>query len=228
MSLAVRLFVLAAFTAAPAASAAAEPAAWSPSAMAAAPSYFPAGTTVMVVAAGEGAQPATAALLQSLQASSQVGLASDASALGKVEGLSDDQIVTRAFARPIQRVAIVRVFPAAGSVKAVVTVYAAQGQVATAFTLMPGKDLADNPSPRGASEGVTRDEMQSVTTSVGEAEDKVTGEGGDITYSRQQIVGVTAYGLLRFDSVTFAQDGRPINDTPSLYDAVGMHAEASA
>jgi hypothetical protein len=205
--------------------AAADPVAWSRTTMAAAPSYFPSGGTAMVVAVGEGAQPAAAALLQALQASTQVELASDASAIGKVDGLSDEQIVKRAFARPIQRVAIVRVFPAGGSVKAVVTVYAAQGQVTTAFTLMPGKDLADNPNPKAASDGVARDEMQSVTASVGD--DKA--RGGDITYSRQQIVGVSAYGgLLQFDSVTFAKDGKPISDTPGLYDAVGMHAEATS
>jgi hypothetical protein len=223
MSLARNSFLIALLTAS-ASLASADPAAWSRTTMAAAPSYFPSGGTAMVVAVGEAAQPAAAALLQALQASTQVELASDASALGKVDGLSDEQIVKRAFARPIQRVAIVRVFPAGGSVKAVVTVYAAQGQVATAFTLMPGKDLADNPNPKAASDGVARDEMQSITASVGDK-----GEGGDITYSRQQIVGVTAYGgLLQFDSVTFAQNGKPISDTPGLYDAVGMHSEATS
>ena len=90
---------------------------------------------------------------------------------------------------------------------------------------MPAKELADNPNPKAASDGVARDEMQSITASVGDTK----GEGGDITYSRQQIVGVTAYGgLLQFDSVTFAQNGKPISDTPGLYDAVGMHAEATS
>jgi hypothetical protein len=223
MSLA-RSLLIAAVLAVPATVASADPVAWSRTTMAAAPSYFPSGGTAMVVAVGEGAQPAAAALLQALQASSQLELASDASALGKVDGMSDDQIVKRAFARPISRVAIVRVFPAGGSVKAVVTVYAAQGQVTTAFTLMPTKDLADNPNPKAASDGVGRDEMQSVSASVGDSD---KGSGGDITYSRQQVVGITAYGgLMQFDSVTFAQNGHPISDTPGLYDAVGMHAEA--
>ena len=223
MSLARSLLIAAVLTVPAVASA--DPVAWSRTTMAAAPSYFPSGGTAMVVAVGEGAQPAAAALLQSLQASSQLELASDASALGKVDGMSDDQIVKRAFARPISRVAIVRVFPAGGSVKAVVTVYAAQGQVTTAFTLMPGKDLADNPNPKAASDGVGRDEMQSVTASVGDGD---KGSSGDITYSRQQVVGITAYGgLMQFDSVTFAQNGHPISDTPGLYDAVGMHSEAT-
>jgi hypothetical protein len=223
MSIARTLFTSALFVALTTATASADT--WSKSSMTAAPSYFPAHATAMVVAVGDSAQPAAAALLASLQTSEGLELATDARALGKVDALSDDAIVKRAFATPIKRVAIVRVFPAANNtVKAVVTVYAAQGQVSSAFTLVPGKELAENPNPTGAADGVARDEMQSVTRSVGGG----NGTDGDITYSHQQIVGVTNYGIMQFDSVTFAQNGKPISDTPTLYDAVGMHAEATA
>lgn len=192
--------------------------------MTAAASYFPTHATAMVVAVGDTAQPAAAALLESLQASETLELVTDAKALGKVDKLSDGEIVKRAFATPIKRVAIVRVFPAANSsVKAVVTVYAAEGQVAAAFTLVPGRELAENPRPAEATDGVARDELQSVTSSIGNG----TGDG-NITYSHQQIVGVSAYGLMQFDSVTFTQNGKPLSDTPALYEAVGMHAEATS
>jgi hypothetical protein len=222
MSLARTLFTSAVLSALVAAPASADPAAWSRSKMTAAASYFPTHATAMVVAVGDTAQPAAAALLAALQASETLELATDARALGKVDKLSDGEIVKRAFATPIKRVAIVRAFPAANNgVKAVVTIYAAEGQVAAAFTLVPGRDLAENPRPTEATDGVARDELQSVTSSIG------TGTGdGNITYTRQQIVGVSAYGLMQIDSVTFAQNGKPLSDTPALYEAVGMHAEA--
>lgn len=224
MSLARTLFASAVLAALAAAPASADPVSWSRSKMTAAASYFPTHATAMVVAVGATAQPAAAALLETLQASETLELATDARALGQVDKLSDGEIVKRAFATPIKRVAIVRVFPAANnSVKAVVTVYAAEGQVAAAFTLVPGRELAENPRPTEVTDGVARDEMQSVTSSIGNG----TGDG-DITYTHQQIVGVSAYGLMQFDNVTFAQNGKPLSDTPALYEAVGMHAEATS
>ena len=215
------LFVLAVLAATPAA---ADPATWSKATMAAAPTYFPAGSTAMVIGVGESAQPAAAALLGSLQSSDAFELVSDGRALGKVDELADEDIVKRAFTRPIKRVAIVRVFPAGASVKAVVTVYAAQGQVSTAFTLAPGKSLAENPNPKAAADGVARDEMQSVenTTAGGGS-----GGDGDITYQRQQLVGVTGYGVVSLENVMFYQNGRMISDTPSLYSALGMEDKAT-
>ena len=132
----------------------------------------------------------------------------------------------RAFARPIKRVAIVRVFPSGGSVKAVVTVYAAQGQVSTAFTLVPGKPLAENPNPKAAADGVARDEMQSVESATGGA--TTAGAHGEITYQRQQLVGVTGYGVVSLENAysVFYKNGRMISDTPALYDALGMENQA--
>ena len=217
------LFVLAALTAA-AAPAAADSVSWSKSTMTAAPTYFPTGSTAMVIGVGESAQSAAAALLGTLQASDTFELVSDGRALGKVDELADDEIVKRAFTRPIKRVAIVRVFPAGGSVKAVVTVYAAQGQVSTAFTLAPGKNLVENPNPKAAADGVARDEMQSVENTTGGGGG---GGDGDITYQRQQVVGVTGYGgVVALENVMFYKNGRMISDTPSLYDALGMENQA--
>jgi len=196
---------------------------WSRSSMTAAASYFPAGTTAMVVAVGDTARPAAASLLEALQMSDGFEYVIDARGLGNVDNLADDEIVKRVFARPLKRVAIVRGFPAGASVKAVVTVYAAQGQVTSAFTLVPGKTLVTNPSPESTEDGVKRDEMQTV---VGSAGDAVTGDG-EITYQRQQVLGVTYGGVMSFEHVTFYKNGRPIADTPALYDAIGMQSEAS-
>jgi hypothetical protein len=66
--------------------------------------------------------------------------------------------------------------------------------------------------------------MQSVQNATGTA---ASGGDGDITYKREQIVGVSNYGLVTFDNVTFFKNGRPITDTPSLYDALGMKDRAT-
>ncbi len=195
---------------------------WSRSQMTAAASYLPETGITMIVGVGASAQPAASTLLEALQGSS-IELAIDAHALGRVDDKSDEQIVKLAFARPIKRVAIVRVFPSGGATKAVVTVYAAQGQVATAFTLVPGRNLVENPNPRAASDGVARDELQSVSGATGGER----GAEGDVTYQRQKIVGVTTYGVVTFDNVTFEKDGHPISDVPDLYEALDMRAEAT-
>lgn len=207
----------------------ARPSAWSAETMAAASTFFPAGTSAMVVGAGKDAQPVASTLLASLQASDRFEVVIDARALGKIDGLADAEIVARAFARPIQRVAIVRVFPASGSVKAVVTVYGAEGQVTTAFTLAPGRTLAPNPTPEVAEDGVRRDEMQTVqqTTSVGGITG-TTSDDDEVRYERQHVVGVSHYGVINLENVNFFKNGRLISDTPSLYEALGMTDRANA
>jgi hypothetical protein len=222
-----RMFLVLALLAAPAA---ADPASWSKATMTAAPTYFPANSTVMVVGVGASARPVAAELVAALQASDAFELVSDGRALGNVDDLADDAIVKRVFARPIQRVAIVRVFPAGASVKAVVTVYAAQGEVTTAFTLAPGKTLVENPTPREAAGGVARDEMQSVVTTTGGTTTDASSSSGDgeVTYQRQQLVGMTGYGgVVTLENVSFFKNGRLLNDTPSLYDALGMTEKAA-
>jgi hypothetical protein len=192
---------------------------WDKASLVAARTYFPAATSVMIVGVGNDAQPVATALLESLQRDDSFELVIDARALGTLDGLADDEIVRRAFTRPINRVAIVRVFPAGSSVKAVVTVYGAQGQVTTAFTLAPGKILVENPVPEGAGDGVRRDEMLTVQ--------KTTEGTGGVTYKREHIVGVSNYGVVSFENVSFFKDGKLIADTPSLYEALGMTARAS-
>ena len=202
---------------------------WSKASMTAATTYFPEGASAMVVGVGDDAQPVTTALLETLQASDSFELVIDARALGELGGLSDGDIVQRAFARPIQRVAFVRVFPAGGSVKAVVTVYAAQGQVTAAFTLAPGKTLAQNPTPAAAEDGVRRDEMVNVQSTGGSPGIVPTAaDDGEVTYERRQLVGVSGYGaVVSLENVSFFKNGRLISDTPSLYEALGMKTEAT-
>lgn len=202
---------------------------WSNVSMTAATTYFPAGTSAMVVGVGDDAEPVVTALLETLQASDGLELVIDARAIGNIDDLSDEDIVKRAFARPINRVAIVRVFPAASSVKAVVTVYAAQGQVTAAFTLAPGKTLAANPTPEVTEDGVRRDEMVTVqSTSGDQGIVPAAADDGEVTYQRQQVVGVSHYGVVSLENVSFFKNGRLISDTPSLYEALGMNAEATA
>jgi len=222
----VRLALVLALSTIVTASAAADapPAAWSRSMMTAAPSYFPAHASVMVVGVGDGAQPAAAALVETLQMSDAFEYAIDGKGLGKVDGLADADIVKRAFTRPLKRLAIVRVFPAGASVKAVVTIYGAQGQVTTAFTLAPGKALVDNPTPESADEGVRTDQLQVVKSATGNASDQTD----DIRYERQAITGVSAYGVFTFENVSFFKNGRLIADTPGLYEALGMADKATA
>jgi len=86
--------------------------------MTAATTYFPEGASAMVVGVGDDAQPVTTALLETLQASDSFELVIDARALGELGGLSDGDIVQRAFARPIQRCRDRPRLPGGRSVKA--------------------------------------------------------------------------------------------------------------
>ena len=205
------------------ATAAADPPSWSRSTMTAAVGYFPPHASVMVVGSGDGTQPVVAALVETLQLSDAFEYAIDGKGLGKLDSLADAEIVKRAFTRPLKRLAIVRVFPAGASVKAVVTVYGAQGEVTTAFTLAPGKPLADNPTPESAEDGVRADQMQVVKSAAGTG----SSDDDDIRYERQAITGVSAYGVVTFENVNFFKHGRLITDTPGLYEALGMPDKAT-
>ena len=195
---------------------------WTRASMTAATTYFPVGTSAMIVGVGADARPVANTLVEVLQASDTFELVIDARAIGDVGELSDDEIVKRAFARPIKRVAIVRVFRAGSSVKAVVTVYAPQGQVTTAFTLSPSKPLVENPAPEAAVDGVRRDEMQTVQSTAG-----TPSSADEVTYKREHVVGLSHYGVVSVESVSFYRNGRLITDTPGLYDALGMTARAT-
>lgn len=212
--------------------AAAGPSVWTKSALVEAPTYFPGGTTTMVVAAGTNARAAAGTLLEALQSSDHLDVVTDGRALGTVDELADAQIVKRAFAQRIDRVAVVRVFPAGESLKAVVTIYGASGDVTSAFTFAPGKPLPANPTPGKAEDGVSRDQLQTVsrTTSKGagtpggeSAEDASDedAETGEVTYKTNAMLGYTAHGLMAMEHVTFFKNGRAISDTAEFYDAVG-------
>lgn len=216
--------------------AAAGPSVWAKSALGEAPTYFPGGTTTMVVAAGSNARAAAGTLLEALQASDHLDVVTDGRALGSVDELADAQIVKRAFAQRIDRVAVVRVFPAGDSLKAVVTIYAASGDVTSAFTFAPGKPLAANPSPDKAEDGVSRDQLQTVSrttskgagTPGGEDTSDEDAETGEVTYKSNAMLGYTAHGLMAMEHVTFYKDGRAISDTAEFYDAVGQPEKARA
>jgi hypothetical protein len=229
--------------------AAAGPSFWTKSALAEAPTYFPGGTTTMVVAAGANARAAAGTLREALQASEHLDVVTDGRALGNVDELADAQIVQRAFAQRIcDRVAVVRVFRAGDSLKAVVTIYGASGDVTSAFTFAPGKPLAANPSPDKAEDGVSRDQLQTVSRTTGNgartpggdsgqraqggasAEDTsdVDAETGEVTYKTNAMLGYTAQGIMAMEHVTFFKNGRAITDTAEFYDAVEQPNQARA
>lgn len=192
----------------------------------AAPTYFPADATIMVVAVGADAAPIATALLATLDG------AMDGSALGDVAAQPDDAIVERALKMTATRVAVVRLFGADAKAKAVVTVYGGPGQVTAAFTIVPGKVLPDNPHPEEAGAGVRRDEMTSVAKTSRPAQRKADDDDAPdhpdaITYERNALVAVSQYGMRTYDQATFYFHGAPIQDTASLYDAMGRHDEAA-
>jgi hypothetical protein len=123
----------------------------------------------------------------------------------------------------------VRVFPARDSIKAVVTIYGSEGQVTSAFTLVPGKQLAANPTPEKAEDGVRRDQL-SVATSLTDAADEGDEDdtdNGEITYKTNAMLGYTAHGIMAMDHVTFFKNGHAIRNTAEFYDAIEDRSKAS-
>ena len=108
------------------------------------------------------------------------------------------------------------------------TIYGAPGQVTAAFTIVPGRALAENPTPESASEGVRRDDLAGVASSHGSGGTAPSSSANarHITYDREQFVVASAYGVHSYHNVVFYQGGRPITDTAALYDAVGRPDDA--
>jgi hypothetical protein len=129
--------------------------------------YFDvAGGGAMVVGAGEASEEldaATAALAQALRDGGKTSVVMDAAALGDTSGLGDADIVTRAAAYPIERVVVVRVFPAGDSMSCVATFYDKSGQVQQAFNARKGEAVAPRSGGGGVSSG-TSETVDSVLT----------------------------------------------------------------
>lgn len=110
-------------------------------------SYLPAGKNdVLVATAGEiPASQATApkALENAFRSCGRVGLVMDATSLGPVAGMDDARIVKRAGGMPVNRVSILRLFPAGPREpwRAVVTTYDKAGNVVGAFSATAGTPL---------------------------------------------------------------------------------------
>jgi len=113
---------------------------------------------VLVVAAGPESAVLTqvgAATTTALRNSGQLELVMDASALGRVDQLSDQEIVGKAAASPVTAVVIVRVFGDGAQASVVGTSYALDGSVIAAFSISPGAVLsprADTSDGSGISE----------------------------------------------------------------------------
>jgi hypothetical protein len=108
----------------------------------------------ILVAAGGESRPvlrsAAGELQKVLRACSKVRMVMSDDALGTLAGLDDRSIVGKAAGLPVDRVAVLRVFPGASAEEptAVVTFYDREGKTLSAFTVEAGSRLV----PRGSSE----------------------------------------------------------------------------
>ncbi len=100
---------------------------------------------VIVVAGGEPSpalEDARRAVEAGLRSSRKLDVVMDASALGSVAGLGDQQIVELAKHQAVDAIAIVRTFGDGADISLVVTFYATDGSVVNAFSLAAGDQLA--------------------------------------------------------------------------------------
>ena len=106
------------------------------------------GVKVLVIGAGGDAadrDAATSAIMDALRASTNVKLVMSGDSLGSVTDLDDATIVAKARSMPVDRILVVRVFPAsAGNYSAVVTMYRTDGAVEGAFTAASNEPLVAN------------------------------------------------------------------------------------
>lgn len=118
---------------------------------AAAESWVDADKGVIVVAAGAASparDEAAAALLAGMRESAAI-LVMDGGSIGNVDEADDAAIVQRAQHLPIDRIAIVRVFPGAADAPgtAVVSIYDTTGKALTGFSIREGEALAARTGP---------------------------------------------------------------------------------
>ena len=151
---------------------------WDDAFPAAAVKSYVTGSGIKVMVAGAGGDTAdrdaaATAVMDALRANSSVKLVMSSDSLGDVSGLDDAALVAKAKSMPVDRVFVVRVFPAsAGQYSAVVTMYKLDGSVAGAFTAGSDEPLvasAGGASTSSPSGGLSGQAVAAVTAATGSA-----------------------------------------------------------
>jgi hypothetical protein len=214
-----------------AATAHADPVAWSKSFdPAAVASQHPAQMQSVVVVAGGDASPArdqaVEALMSAYRVSGRAALVMGAQALGDLSALPDAGIVARAAALPISHVAIVRVFASSdGAAAAVVTVYDKAGASVTSFAATEGAALAaKEASTERASAGISQVTADTITTAKSRARDSVdqARTSFDDTFIWfQDFLVVNQYGAVGGGAIAYQGRSKRVLDPQQFYRAVG-------
>lgn len=164
--------------------------------------YFDAGTSVLVVAAGERSRserPAVA-LVQALRQTGSLSLVMTGEALGDVAGLADEAIVKKAEALPVDIVSIVRAFPTSPGEPdiAVVTHFRrADGGLAHAWSASPGSPLERRGEASTASVGVEAqavEQVQAVTEAGAKDAARRQAEAKDLFIGYDDYIATNGYG----------------------------------
>jgi hypothetical protein len=123
--------------------------------------HRPASVAVVAVARsgrpGEDTRAAAAGLVAAYRAAG-IATVKDGSALGEVGEAEDAAIVARAGALSVEKIAIVRAFAEGASVRAIVTIYGANGQLVTGFSAIAGQALAA-PAAAPSNDGSVADQI---------------------------------------------------------------------
>jgi len=126
---------------------------------------------IVVVPKGDASSQEAAGAFEAALKETGVDMIMPGDALGDVSGMSDEKIVAKATAQPIDRVAIVRVF-AGGKGKpaqAVVTVYDDSKEAVSALTVKPSEGGAEGEEEK-ASQGVSQEASEALSEVQEQAE----------------------------------------------------------
>ncbi len=188
-------------------------------------SYFDVqGGGAMVVGAGEATAELTAAteaIAAGLRDGGKTTVVMDAAALGDTSGMGDADIVLQAAAYPIDRVVVVRVFPAGDGFSCVATFYDKSGQVQQALSAKKGELLAARSGDGGVSAGTSGTVDSVLNEGAGDTPPALqaprvemrTDDGAvDLTWEPVKITSSSYVGLAlewdgaRSDFVTFSRE----------------------
>ncbi|AWV90671.1 hypothetical protein [Bradymonas sediminis] len=173
------------------------------------------GLKYLVVAAGgagESVQEAAASLEAALR-SGPATLVMNDDALGAVEGLDDDAIAAKAAALPVDRVAIVRVFPGATEAQATVVVTVRDQDGENVWALSGTKGVAVDPQGgvvRGVVGGIgvrskAAESVNSTVRASAAESDKAKQQFAEKFIWTQGLIGLNQYGAMLMQSTMIYQ-----------------------
>ncbi|HVE82071.1 MAG TPA: hypothetical protein VND93_04465 [Myxococcales bacterium] len=169
-------------------------------------------SAVLVAPAGDASADlagAAKAVAAALRASGKAKLVMDESAIGATAGLSDEQIVQKCKALPVQRVVVVRVFPGADAARpsAVITFYDKDARAVSALAAEAGTPVAAREGKaEGGISGSTLNAVGNVTQS--RPGDKNAQQKYDEQYIWfADLTGVNQYGQV-VGTWSFAYEGK--------------------